>query len=114
VSGPIQVVVGGFDKFESTGAIMSELKRVRKRGLIRLVDVLFVEKNKRGEIKNAMHMTDLSEGERIRLGAVAGGLIGLRAGGEDGAVEGAELGALAGVERRGRPHRDHLAALARF
>ena len=42
VAGPIQVFVIGFDDFEATGRIMSELRRVRRRGLIRLIDVLFV------------------------------------------------------------------------
>ena len=32
VTGPIQVFVVGFDKFEATGRIMAELRRARKRG----------------------------------------------------------------------------------
>ena len=72
----------------------------RKRGLIRLIDVLFVQKDKQGNIANQMHMTDLGESERLRLGEIAGALIGLRAGGTaDAAQEGAELGALAVAER---------------
>ena len=80
VSGPIQVFVIGFEKFNETGMILAELRRVRKRGVIRVVDLLFVQKDKRGNISSAMHLTDLSEDERQRLGAVAGGLIGLQAG----------------------------------
>ena len=99
VTGPIQVFVIGFENFQATGQILAELKRVRKRGVIRLVDLLFVQKDKQGNISNTMHMTDLSESERRRLGAVAGGLIGLGAGGLEGAVEGAELGALSVAER---------------
>ena len=49
VTGPIQVFVVGFDKFEATGRIMAELRRARKRGVIRLVDVIFVQKNRQGE-----------------------------------------------------------------
>ena len=64
VTGPIQVFVIGFDKFEATGRIMAELRRVRKRGVIRLVDVIFVQKDKHGSIENSMHLTDLSENER--------------------------------------------------
>ena len=67
VTGPIQVFVIGFDKFEATGRIMAELRRVRKRGVIRLVDVIFVQKDRRGDIENSMHLTDLSEDERMRL-----------------------------------------------
>ena len=99
VTGPILVFVIGFEKFEATGQIMTELRRVRKRGVIRLVDLLFVQKDQQGNVSSSMHMTDLSEAERERLGAVAGGLIGLRAGGLEGASEGIELGALAVAER---------------
>ncbi len=99
VTGPIQVFVIGFDKFEATGRIMAELRRVRKRGVIRLVDVIFVQKNKSGGIENSMHMTDLSENERMRLGSIAGGLIGLHEGGLEGMLVGEELGALAVAER---------------
>jgi uncharacterized membrane protein len=111
VTGPIQVFVIGFDNFEATGQIMAELRRVRKRGLIRLIDVLFVQKDKSGAIANSMHMTDLSEDERLRLGEIAGALIGLRADGLDGAVAGAEMGALAVAERDAGLSSDRLADL---
>ena len=96
VTGPIQVFVVGFDKFEATGAIMAELRRVRRRGVIRVIDVLFVQKDKHGSISNSMHLTDLSEDERERLGAIAGGLIGLEAG---GGIEGWHRGCRAGCPR---------------
>ncbi len=99
VTGPIQVFVVGFDKFEATGRILAELRRVRKRGVIRVIDTLFVQKDAHGDIANTMHLTDLSEDERMRLGAIAGGLIGLAEGGLEGGLEGAELGALAVAER---------------
>jgi uncharacterized membrane protein len=99
VTGPIQVFVIGFDKFEATGKILAELRRARKRGVIRIVDILFVQKDKHGSIENSMHMTDLSETERMRLGSIAGGLMGLHAGGIEGMVEGEILGALAVAER---------------
>jgi uncharacterized membrane protein len=99
VTGPIQVFVIGFDHFEATGKIMAALRKVRKRGVIRLVDLLFVEKDQQGNIKSTMHATDLNEDERERLGAVAGGLIGLGAGGSEGVAGGAELGALKVAER---------------
>jgi uncharacterized membrane protein len=112
VTGPIQVFVVGFDKFEATGRIMAELRRARKRGVIRLVDVVFVQKDKHGSIENSMHMTDLSEGERMRLGAIAGGLIGLHAGGVEGMVEGEVLGALAVAERDAGLSVDRMQELA--
>jgi uncharacterized membrane protein len=112
VTGPIQVFVVGFDTFEATGRILAELRRVRRRGVIRVVDILFVQKDKHGSIENTMHMTDLSEGERMRLGAIAGGLIGLRAGGDVGGILGAEVGALAVAERDAGLSSDRLAELA--
>ena len=112
VTGPIQVFVVGFDKLEATGAIMAELRRVRRRGVIRLVDVLFVQKDKHGSIENSMHLTDLSEAERERMGAIAGGLIGLREGGLQAGIVGAELGALAVAERDAGLGVDRLNELA--
>src|SRR4051794_39619016 len=111
VTGPIQVFVIGFDKFEATGKIVAELRRVRKRGVVRVIDILFVQKDRHGDITNSMHMTDLSEEERVRLGAIAGGLIGLRAGGLEGGIEGAELGALAVAERDAGLSADRLREL---
>lgn len=90
ITGPIQAFVIGFDDLDATGQVLEELKRVRKRGVIRLVDLLFVQKDTLGEISSAMHLTDFSEAERQHLGSVIGGLIGLEAGGAAGAVVGAE------------------------
>ena len=112
VTGPIQVFLIGFEKYEATGQIVAELRRVRKRGVIRLVDLLFVQKDRQGNVSSSMHMTDLSEAERERLGAVAGGLLGLGAAGFEGAVEGAELGALAVAERDYGLSSDELRDLA--
>jgi len=112
VTGPIQVFVIGFDKFEATGKIMAELRRARKRGVIRIVDVLFVQKDMHGSIENTMHLTDLSENERMRLGSIAGGLIGLHAGGVEGMVEGEVLGALAVAERDAGLGADRMKELA--
>ena len=113
VTGPVQVFVVGFDRFEATGRIMAELRRVRRRGVIRVIDILFVQKDRHGGISNSMHLTDLSENERERLGAIAGSLIGLEAGGGiEGALEGAELGAMAVAERDAGLGVDRLKELA--
>ena len=94
VTGPVQVFVIGFEKPDFNGQILADLKKARKRGVIRLVDLLFVQKDAGGSISSTMHMTDLSEAERLRLGAVAGGLIGLEVGGLEGMEEGAVRGEL--------------------
>jgi uncharacterized membrane protein len=112
VTGPIQVFVIGFEKFEASGRILAELQKVRKRGVIRVIDVLFVQKAQNGSISSSMHMTDLSEDERMRLGAIAGGLIGLQEGGLRGAEEGAVAGALRVAERDAGLSADRLGDLA--
>jgi len=112
VTGPIQVLVVGFDNFEATGAILAELRRVRKRGIIRVIDLLFVNKDAHGHVTSSTHMTDLSERERQNLGAIAGSLIGLQEGGMEGAEMGAELGALRVAERDAGMSSDQLADLA--
>ena len=94
VTGPVQVFVIGFDRPDLNGQILAELKKARKRGVIRLVDLLFVQKDAGGSISSTMHMTDLSEDERLRLGAVAGGLIGLEVAGVEGMEQGAARGEL--------------------
>ncbi len=113
ITGPVQVFVIGFEKADFGGQILAELKRVRKRGVIRLVDLLFVSKAADGTISSSMHMSDLSEAERLRMGRVAGGLIGLEMGGDlEGAVEGAELGELRVAVRDYGMSADQLADLA--
>ena len=85
VTGPVQALVIGFDKPDLNGRILGELRKVRKRGVIRVVDVLFVKKGTDGTIASSMHQTALTEAERIRLGGLIGGLVGLETGGIRGA-----------------------------
>ncbi|GAB7014688.1 DUF1269 domain-containing protein [Methanogenium cariaci] len=96
--GPIHLLAVGFENPDFHGQILKELQAVREKGLIRLIDVQFVWKDENGDIA-ALEATDLSEEERIRFGAVVGGLIGLGAAGEKGMEAGIEAGALAVAER---------------
>jgi uncharacterized membrane protein len=91
------MVVVGFNKPEFKGKVYEELVKVRKKGLIRLIDLLFVYKDSDGDI-TSMEMTDFSLSERVELGAVIGGLFGLGAAGIEGAKVGAEAGAFAVAE----------------
>jgi uncharacterized membrane protein len=88
--------------FESTdrfrGDIMRELESLSARGLIRIIDLLFVLKDTSGKIR-ALEGSPLAQEERIEFGAVIGGLLGMGAGGEEGAIEGAVEGALLAVEK---------------
>src|SRR5436190_15620627 len=85
--GPIQLVVIGFDQqAQFRGEIIRALSQVRGRGVIRLVDALFVRKDEDGEISASMRESDFTSEQREALGAIAGGLIGYIAGGEASAV----------------------------
>ena len=75
--GPIQFLAIGFDRTDLfSGAIRRELQALRNRGLIRLIDALFVVKDEAG-IVTRLEASDLSEAEKVQLGAVLGGLLGL-------------------------------------
>jgi uncharacterized membrane protein len=97
--GPIQMIMIGFERTDRfRGDIMRELERLSAKGVIRIIDLLFVMKDEAGEIK-ALEGSPLSEEERIEFGAVIGGLLGMGAGGVEAAVEGAVEGALVAVEK---------------
>ncbi len=91
--GPMQLLVVGFGDAEPQGLVTAELRRLREHDIVRLVDVIVVHKDEDGNVE-ALETSDLTAGEAIELGALAGALIGLGADGE----EGAEIGALAGAE----------------
>ena len=91
--GPVQLLVVAFDQPNFTGEIMEELTRLRENELIRLIDVLVVQKDLDGSVV-AVQMSDLTTGEAEELGATIGALIGIGLDGE----EGMELGAIAGAE----------------
>ena len=86
--GPLHLVVLGFDQPTFEGWVVDELDFLRGQGIIRIVDALAVYKSPDGEIA-ALQESDLGLEERIEVGAVIGGLIGLGAAGEEGAVAGA-------------------------
>src|SRR3954451_5514484 len=95
--GPVQLLVVAFDEPHFTGAIVEELNRLRAHDLIRLVDVLVVQKDLDGDV-TAVQVSDLSVGEAEQLGSTIGALIGLGLDGEDGMEAGARAGAEAGAE----------------
>lgn len=95
--GPIQFVAIGFDDTDVIKDFIEELYLIREVGIIRLIDFLFISKEKDGEVV-ALEVSDLTEEERIKTGAVIGGLIGYGAAGEEGLKVGAEMGATAMAE----------------
>jgi len=51
VTGPIQVLVVGFDQLTFSGDVMAELDRLREAGTARLIDVLLVERGEDGTLE---------------------------------------------------------------
>jgi uncharacterized membrane protein len=91
--GPVQLLVVAFDDPKFSGEIIEELGRLRANEMIRLIDVLVVQKDLDGSV-TGVQVSDLSVGEAEELGATIGALIGL--GLDD--LDGMEAGAIAGAE----------------
>src|SRR5262249_3324053 len=89
---PMQLLVVGFDNPDFRGKILQELDRLRESDIVRLVDLLVVQKDADGEVTR-VQISDLSVDEAEEFGATVGALIGFGAAGEEGAIAGAEAGA---------------------
>jgi len=92
--GPVQILMLGFEGDKFSGEIIPELQRLREHDIVRLVDLLFVNKDADGNLSSVEH-SDLSAEEFQELGALIGALIGVGAEGEEGLETGAEAGAAA-------------------
>ena len=72
MTGPVQVLVVGFDRFTPSGEVMAELDRLREAGTARLLDVLFVERAEDG----TMDTLPAPAGAPAGLGNLAASLLG--------------------------------------
>jgi hypothetical protein len=90
--GPVQLLVIAFAEGSFEVRILDELRRLRERDAVRMLDLLFVAKDERGHVAQARR-SDLTVQEAAKFGALAGALIGL--GGDD--EEQARAGRAAGV-----------------
>jgi hypothetical protein len=88
MSGPVQVLVVGYDEISFSGEVMVELTRLRDAGVVRLVDVLLVRRDADGGFDTLPPPPGADPG----LGRVAAELFG---GGEDGTQEAAATWSLA-------------------
>ena len=84
--GPVQIHVLGFVEDDFASRILPELRRLRDLGHVRLLDLLVVRKDERGEIE-PQSIADLDETEAREFGALVGALVGLGPGGDDDRVE---------------------------
>jgi hypothetical protein len=83
--GPVQLLVIGFDRPDFSGEVLAELERLRESDVVRVVDLLVVQKGADGVVRR-LHHSDLTAGEAAGAGTVLGALIGL-----DGEAGGGEL-----------------------
>jgi uncharacterized membrane protein len=74
--GPVQLLVVGFQDPEFRGEVLAQLQTLREQDLVRVIDILVVNKDADGAVTTAQ-LTDLSEGEAQELGDVVKALVGL-------------------------------------
>ncbi len=97
--GPIQLLVIGFPSLDKLkGELLKETLRLSETGLIRVVGLQAIVKDREGNIAS-VGITELPKEERMKLGAAVGALIGLGAAGEEGALAGAQAGAEAVAQK---------------
>jgi uncharacterized membrane protein len=72
VTGPVQVLVVGFDQPSFSGEVVAEFARLRDAGIVRLVDVLVVSRT----AEDTFEALDLAEGREAGLGEVAASILG--------------------------------------
>ena len=89
--GPMQLIAIGFGHASLPLDFVSQLRRLRDDGIVRLVDAVFVSKDEHGD-SNAIKVTDLDAEETIFLGTIADALFGFGVSGEECINRGAEFG----------------------
>lgn len=82
--GPLHILVFGFDEPNFTGAALRELRRLEGHDLVRLVDLLFVQRGEDGALV-AIELEGVDPELVEVLGDLAGALVGL-----DGGADGSE------------------------
>jgi uncharacterized membrane protein len=89
--GPLQLLVLGFDGNNFKGEIAPELSRLKREGIVRIIDLLLVRKDADGAV-TVITASDLDWEEAVEFGEYAGTLAGLLDKSRD-----AERGAIAGA-----------------
>ena len=90
--GPVQMLVVGFTHLEPDGTLLEELQRLKEADIVRLIDLMAVRKDEKGDVI-ALQTTDLSQEESMQFGAIVGALVGFGTGSEDAAEDAAMAGA---------------------
>jgi len=90
--GPIQLLSVAFDGNRFRGEIMPELERLKREGIVRIIDLLLVRKDSMGAVM-VTTVSDLDWEEAVSLGSYLGALAGYAQGGPGGIERGAIAGA---------------------
>ena len=90
--GPIQMLVVAFPDNQCKGEILPELERLKRRQIVRILDMLIVRKDGLGNVMVST-ASDLDWEEATSFGSYIGALAGYAAAG----AEGLERGAIAGA-----------------
>lgn len=72
--GPLEYVLVGFEGNRFSGQILSELSAAQEKGIIRVIDLLVIKKDERGNI-TALELSELSEEQARPFGFLAGKLL---------------------------------------
>ncbi len=72
--GPVEFVVIRFDGNKFRGEILPELEAIRSKGIVRLIDLLFVMKDRDGKVA-VREISDLTGGEGHKFGSLASDLV---------------------------------------
>jgi hypothetical protein len=86
MTGPVQVLVVGFDRPTFSGEVLAEFTRLREAGIVRLVDLLVVSRTQDG----AFETLALPEGVEADLGDLAAGVLGVAEDAADSEVQAGE------------------------
>jgi len=92
--GPIELIVAAFSDESKAAAVLKDLKKLEKDGVILLVNAAVMVKDEKGKV-SIKETEDITGGKGALFGAIAGGLIGLL-GGPVGVIIGAAAGAATG------------------
>jgi uncharacterized membrane protein len=87
VTGPVQVLVVGFDQSRFSGEVLAEFVRLREAGIVRLVDLLLISRTEDGRLETL----ESPGAGAADLGRLAAEVLGQRDGASDGAAAAAEI-----------------------
>jgi uncharacterized membrane protein len=90
--GPIQMLAFAFDGNRFKGEILPELDRLKRKRIVRIIDLLVIRKDAEGRVMS-MTSSDLDWEEATAFGSYVGALAGFGAAGPEGIERGAIAGA---------------------